>query len=591
VLSATASTADAATDPIRLALQSSLSRQSRAVAWASRPFLSNLLRVPEYSRLFERSRTSPGSTFSARALHALDIHIDLAEGSEPRVPADGPLIVAANHPHGMVDGLALVDIVSRSRPDVRVLTNDLLSSVPELAEFCVFVDAFGRTTGSTRAGLRASLRWLEQGHALVVFPSGAVAHEQWATSHTPSDGPWRDTVARLAFRSRALVVPAHIAGRNSDWFYRAGRVHAGVRTLLLARELLAKRGRRIAVRLGQPLALARHEAGARLAANVTALLRAHVERLGHPPEAASAPTVVPAPHHTLAAEVEKLGPAARLIQSGRFEVYCAEAHDIPELLREIGRLREVTFRAVGEGTGRAVDLDRFDRHYLHLFVWDREAQAVAGAYRLGAVDRVIASAGIDGLYTSTLYRYDHRLLTRLGPAIELGRSFVRAEYQRSSNALLLLWKGIARFVLRSGKYRVLFGPVSISARYSDRSRQLLQTFLEQNARHRELADLVAASAPPPQPRTEIEAASDVHALDALIAGEEADRKGIPVLLRQYLRLNAKLLAFNVDHEFNDALDALMVVDLTQVDRTILARYFGADGANRFRPVAARPAAA
>jgi putative hemolysin len=398
-------------------------------------------------------------------------------------------------------------------------------------------------------------------------------------------------VARLAIKSGALIVPANIAGRNRTWFYRAGVMHPAARTLLLPRELLAKRGARIKVRLGPPLTLARHKPAARRAENVTALLRAHVERLGDGPTTAAGSGAAPVFPSALAAEIEQLSSTTRLIRSGRFDVYCAEAEHIPQTLHEIGRLREVTFSAAGEGTGRAVDLDRFDRHYQHLFVWDREAQAVAGAYRLGPVDRILDGHGVEGLYTSTLYRYDQRLLTRLGPAIELGRSFVRAEYQRSSNTLLLLWKGIARFVLRSPGYRLLFGPVSISRSYCDMSRQLLQAFLLQNARHRELAELVSAVTPPAAPRGNVEAAGNVQALDALVAGLEPDGKGIPLLLRQYLRLNARLLAFNLDHDFNDALDALMMVDLADVDSAILTRYFGAEGASRFRPAAEHPTAA
>jgi len=268
----------------------------------------------------------------------------------------------------------------------------------------------------------------------------------------------------------------------------------------------------------------------------------------------------------------------RLMASGPYEVYCVTASSIPVALQEIGRLRALSFHAVGEGTGEPIDLDRFDDHYLHLFVWNKEAGAIVGAYRIGETDRILASHGIAGLYTSTLFQYDARLLARLSPALELGRSFVRAEYQRSSNALLLLWKGIAQFIARSERYRVLFGPVTVSNRYSDMSQQLLRTFLLQNFYQRDLGELVRAYTPPREPASPIGVAptvtADVADLDRLIAQLEGDGKGIPVLLRQYLRLNAKLLGFNVDPAFNDALDALMMVDLVDVDPSILRRYFG-----------------
>jgi putative hemolysin len=269
----------------------------------------------------------------------------------------------------------------------------------------------------------------------------------------------------------------------------------------------------------------------------------------------------------------------KLIAGETIDVYCAPADRIPAVLREIGRLREITFRNVGEGTGRDIDLDRFDDYYLHLFAWDRSASVVAGAYRVAPVDEIVGRMGVEGLYTSTLFRFDRQLLARLGPALELGRSFVRSEYQRSSNVLMLLWKGIARFVLQSDRYRVLFGPVSISARYGSRSRELLQTYLAQNARH-ELSELFRAITAPPRVEAAVKSPSDVQQLDAVISALEPDGKGVPVLLRQYLRLNAKLLAFNIDQSFSDVLDALMMVDLADVDRAILTRYFGREGAAR-----------
>jgi putative hemolysin len=356
---------------------------------------------------------------------------------------------------------------------------------------------------------------------------------------------------------------------------------------LLARELLAQRGGRIEVRLGRPISIAGGDATAGPGSRVTGLMRLAVDGLAH-----THSTSVQRPELTtgalgrgaLTTDVQELRSNHRLLGNGRFEVFCAPASRIPRVLREIGRLRELTFRGVGEGTGHDLDLDRFDEHYLHLFVWNVEAQEVVGAYRLGCVDRILESYGITGLYTTTLFRYDDRLLSRLGPSIELGRSFVRTEYQRSSNALLLLWKGIARFVAQSRRYRVLFGPVSISSRYTDMSQYLLRAFLAQNARHRELAELVEPVNRPAELQSPSVAhhfaASDLAALDRLIGSQEPDGKGVPVLLRQYLKLNARLLGFNVDPAFGDALDALMMVDLTKVDRVILNRYFGAQEAAR-----------
>ena len=288
---------------------------------------------------------------------------------------------------------------------------------------------------------------------------------------------------------------------------------------------------------------------------------------------------------SIAGEVAALSGDCRLLESGPFQVYCARSGQIPTTLREIGRLRAVTFHAVGEGTNCSIDLDRFDETYLHLFSWDRDQRRIVGAYRIGQTDRIVADAGVAGLYTRTLFRYDELLIDRLAaPALELGRSFVRAEYQKNYNALSLLWKGIGRFVARHPEYRVLFGPVSISARYSDASHRLLMSFLRQNHFAPEFGELVAAlhtSRIAAAPAGRVSVPRSLDEVNRLIEHVETDGKGMPVLLRQYLKLNARLIGFNVDPAFGETLDALMLVDLTAVDLPILNRYLGRDDAKHF----------
>ena len=484
-------------------------------------------------------QSDPANRFERRVLEALDIHPSVINVDLASIPARGPLIIVANHPHGALDGLLLLDVVRGVRPDVRVLANRLLEHIPELHDSCFFVDPFDgpEAAARSRAGLRAAHLWLRRGGALVVFPAGEVSHS-WVDGSLV-DGPWKETFERLATSSGAKVVQAFIEGRNSRLFYAAGRVHPRLRTALLGRELLNKRGRVIKVTIGARDAIAR--------------------------------------------EIATLGDEACLVRSGSFRVFCATADAIPSTLQEIGRLREVTFRSAGEGTGRTIDLDRFDQEYLHLFAWDGDKQQIVGAYRIGRSDRISSEAGVRGLYTRTLFTYDDRLLTRLGaPALELGRSFVRVEYQKNYNALLLLWRGIGAFVARHPQYRYLFGPVSISARYSDTSHAMLVEFLRHNHLDRDLADLVDAIRPPflasPIDRT---LPGSVEDLNRLIAESEDDGKGIPVLLRQYLKLNARLLGVNVDRDFGDAIDALMIVDLTTVSASILQRYLGKRGSADF----------
>jgi len=294
------------------------------------------------------------------------------------------------------------------------------------------------------------------------------------------------------------------------------------------------------------------------------------------------------PAAVVKAEIEALPRAQRLVVNGGYDVYWARASQAPRVLQEIGRLRELTFRAVGEGSGKAADIDAFDSYYLHMFVWDTRANTIVGAYRLGLVDEILATLGKRGLYTHSLFKYGTRMLSTLSPAIELGRSFVRAEYQRSFAPMMLLWSGIGRFVERSPQYAVLFGPVSISNSYSLVSRRLIVNYLWT---HTAEADLVGHVRPrrPFRGDTGRFASGDrafcpgtVDELSRIIAEIEPDHKGVPVLLRHYLRLGGRLLAFNVDSGFGDVLDGLIMVDLRQIEPTLLARYMGKPGTLAFR---------
>lgn len=294
-----------------------------------------------------------------------------------------------------------------------------------------------------------------------------------------------------------------------------------------------------------------------------------------------APVAAPGEPALLAAEVAALGAEHLLCEQNEFAVYIAEAQRIPHLLQEIGRLREVTFRACGEGTGRCRDVDLYDSYYLHLFIWNRARNELVGAYRLGEVDRIVARYGHRRLYTYSLFRYRRRLLDKLGPAIELGRSFIRLEYQRQYAPLLLLWKGIGAFVAGNPRYRVLFGPVSISADYGDASRQLLVDYLTQHKSVPALVGQVQPRRPFRQVTSALVVPAEVEQVSRLVEQLERDGKGMPILLRQYLKMGGKVLGFNVDAAFADVLDGLIMVDLAQTDPKVLARYIGREATDAY----------
>jgi putative hemolysin len=557
-------------DPFSFDLPSSLT--GRAAAIIARPLLDLLGGFGRLRELYAALPPGPDETFPDRALEALAIDVSAAPSEVAQIPHAGPVIIAANHPRGALDGLVLAALMRRVRPDARLLANFVLSRIPEMRSLCFFVDPFegARAEARSLGGLRAAHLWLRRGGALIMFPAGEVAHDR--TEHATAEQPWSNTVGRLATATRAAIVPAFIEGENSRLFYAAGRVHPLLRTALLPRELLAARRSQVGVRFGRALAADTNPA------TLTTRAQEAAEGLSRRSQIVAA-DLSRRIGNAAKAEVARLAPEATLVNAGRFQVYCATAADVPVTLEEIGRLRAVSYRAAGEGTDADVDLDAFDHHYLHLFAWDHHEDRVVGAYRIGRTDRIINERGVAGLYTRTLFQYERELIDALSPALELGRSFVRPEYQRNYQALLLLWRGIGQFVVRNPEYRVLFGPVSISARYCDASHALLTAFLEQNHLDASLARMVVPVHP--RPATTVPGAgaipSDIAGAERLVTSLEPDGKGMPVLLRQYLKLNARALGFSVDPSFGHVVDALMAVDLPTVSPAILRRYFGQDG--------------
>jgi putative hemolysin len=442
---------------------------------------------------------------------------------------------------------------------------------------------------------------------LAIFPAGEVS--QWQLPQAEiSDPQWNDTAVQLIRETGASALPVYFCGRNSMGFHLFGMIHPKLRAAFLLQEFLQQEGRKVEVRVGSVIpggAIAgignnqeateylrwrtyllarrkRAEISSSLAAWPSAVRSKFSEKVQQSVAAAE-------PWELLAAELKQLGEERRLAESGDLAVYLVKANEAPRMLRELGRLRELTFRAAGEGTGKRRDLDRFDRYYWQLLLWNKTKQELVGGYRAGNTAEIVAERGVRGLYTSTLFRYDARLFERIGPALELGRSFVRPEYQRQYAPLLLLWKGIARLLAVHPKTPMLFGAVSISNDYSKASREMIFRFFESHMQQDELAGLIEPRRPfrpawlrPWDCRVMCRALRDLEQLSDPITDVEADGKGLPILLRQYTKIGGKLLGFNVDRKFSNVLDGLVMVDLRQTGIAVLERFMGREAAAEFR---------
>lgn len=531
--------------------------------------------------------------FMQEALARIGTQYQIDHGSLDNVPTEGSVLIVANHPFGGIEGIILASLISQVRKDVKVLANELLKRIPELDELFIGVDVFGgeKARQTNRRAIKEANHHLKQGGVLIIFPAGEVSSWQ-ASENKITDNTWSKSVAKFVKHAEATTVPLFIKGMNSKLFYQAGRIHPLLRTALLGRELLNKSGETISVSVGNPIPYSEIKDFDN-EEDITQYFRLNTYLMGSMDNEQSAnleenyaePIIAPLAVETLEGELSNLA-QYKLLEQGDFEVYCAPTPAMPGMMCEIGRVREESFREVGEGSGQSCDIDRFDQHYYQLFVWNRTNRDLVGAYRLGLVDQLIAQGGIDALYSTSLFNYDQAFVESLGQSIELGRSVVAKQYQRNMHSLLLLWKGIARFVDSNPKYTHLFGPVSISNDYSPVARQLIASVMSVHYYDNDKAKLVTPTTPLESSGKEFWRPDMLSSLSKLpllskVLSRLEQGMGLPVLLRQYLGMNGKLVCFNVDPAFNYALDGLIVVDLTTVPARTLGKYMGKEQAQAY----------
>ncbi|MEG6506012.1 lysophospholipid acyltransferase family protein [Nitratidesulfovibrio sp. 1201_IL3209] len=544
--------------------------------------------------------------FARLALDVLGVSVRAEGEGFEGVPAAGPLILAANHPFGALEGLVLAKALLPVRPDLRFLANYMLAAVPELRGLIFSVDPFGGDGAQRRnmAGLRNAIRHVAEGGALVVFPSGTVSHLQ-PSRREITDPAWQSTVGRLVRRTGADALPLYFHGRNSMLFNLMGLVHPVARTAMLPKELLRKRNTTVTLSVGRPVAAATlNELPDDEARTAYLRMRCYALKpkprrvlplpLPLPGRAVSGapggqaarrmrPIAAARPPELLEAELAAIPADDVLLREGPWTIVETTADRSPELVREIGRLREATFRAVGEGSGAPLDLDAYDAAYRHLVLWHQGDRALAGAYRLGEVDAILAAQGQRGLYSSTLFRFRPEFFAGAS-ALELGRAFVAADHQRDYAPLLLLWKGIGRFILKRPGVRRLFGPVSVSLDYTPYSLNAIMDYLARHHGCAATARLVRGRTAPsirqPGCLRRIEPAGlDWNALCALVRDMEGGRT-IPILFKHYLKLGGRIATFHVDRAFG-SLDAFLIIDLLESPPRMLQRFMGPDGLERY----------
>ncbi|MEN9527794.1 MAG: hypothetical protein RLY56_1745 [Pseudomonadota bacterium] len=564
--------------------------------------LSRLTGVDRLDRMYRKLPTElRGAEFALAALRELGVTFDITQSEYEKVPINGPVVVTANHPFGGIDGLAAIAAIATRRPDLKVIATTALASIPAIRELIIAVDNFSlperRAANVTAA--RQALRHVWNGGALLIFPAGEVANLDLSQGCI-ADPVWKRSAITLIRASKAPVMPLYVHGSNGLGFQLAGLLHPALRTALLPREVTNKRGSRLDLRFGDPVPPAKIEA-IDDSAKLEKFLRIRLYALAAPRPGvrnertkrlsaeAAEPISTPHPAYSLEREIADLPTSSLLAEVGSLRVYSAQAVEIPNVLHEIGRLRETTFRAVGEGTGAALDLDVYDQRYEHLFAWDTKTQNLVGAYRLAKIDQLRRLYGRQAFYLTTLFEFREPFFVMLGPALELGRSFIRTEYQRSFAPLLALWRGIGEYVGRNPRYTKLIGPVSVSADYDRASHAMLVRYLKWHHFNPVMASLIKPRVPFRATHILANLNRELKGVDGLdmlsdLLPESDTKRQVPVLLRQYLKLGGEVVGFNIDPDFGHCLDCLTVVDLRRTPDSVLSKYMSTATLRRFRSV-------
>jgi putative hemolysin len=563
-----------------------------------------LKRFNKLNKVYSENTDKNGPEFIDSILKSLNINYEIDEESLKRIPKDGVFIAVSNQPFGGIDSLLLIKILSEYRTDFKLITNFLLHKIEPLNSFSLPMNE-NETNNPKRinySGLKNAKNHLEAGKPIGIFP--AVVVSKMKSVNYITDSKWKSPILKFIKNSQVPVLPIYIQGNNSLIYHVLGSIHPLLQAARISKEFFNKKNKTIKIRIGKPIPVSEQNEFKDLEM-YGRFLRAKTYSLGTPLEIKKffSPKFIPrikkiekiidpVSLDKILPEIEMLREKYFLFNSSEFTVMCGPSLVTPNILNEIGRLREITFREVGEGTNKSLDLDEFDLYFYQLIIWDNNEKKIAGAYRVGKGDEIMSKFGIKGFYIQTLFKMKKEFEPIMEKTLELGRSFIIKEYQRKPLSLFLLWKGILYFLLKNEQYRYLLGPASISNDFSKFSQGLIVDFFKSNYINHELAKYIV-----PRKKFKLKnypdfdnavfiknTTGDVAKLDKFIQDIEPNYS-TPVLFKKYIKLNAKLLGFNVDPKFNYCVDGLMLLDIFDVpvstlkalskefeDETILERF-------------------
>ncbi len=544
-----------------------------------------VLGINKVNKIYNANKDKSDLDFLNGVLDSCHVKFEIPEEDLKRIPKEGAFITISNHPLGGVDGVLLLKLLVEKRADYKIIANFLLQKVKPLEPYVMPVNPFEnrKDIKSSVGGVKNALLHLREGKPIGIFPAGEVSTIK--DGKLIVDKPWEEGAIKFIKKAKVPIIPIYFHARNSRFFYFLSKISDTLRTAKLPSEVTSQKGKVIKVRIGKPIYV-KDQNDYKDMSDFYRFIRQKTYMLANPFIRTN--KLISTQNIKIKKTVKKISDqrssdlfieevtalkkaGGRLLESKNYEVYFAKEKDIPNLLHEIGRLREITFRDVGEGTNKSIDLDKYDAYYYHMFLWDREAKCLAGAYRMGLGNEIYKDHGINGFYIQTLFKIEPELHTMMESTIEMGRAFIIKEYQQKPMPLFLLWKGIVHITLRYPEHKYLMGGVSISNQFSEFSKSLMIEFMKSHYYDPYIAQYI-------QPKKEYKvklkdadkdfvfdaSKADMQKFDKIIDEIEPGALRIPVLIKKYVKQNARLVAFNVDPKFNNAVDGLMYIKVADI---------------------------
>ncbi|MBF8457154.1 lysophospholipid acyltransferase family protein [Kaistella sp. G5-32] len=562
--------------------------------------MMSLTKINEVNRLYDSLKDKVGKDFFDSFVRQRNLKYIVFTEDLAKIPKTGPFILVSNHPLGGIDGILMTKILTEIRPDFKIMGNFLLEKIEPMKPFVIPVNPFEnrKEVRNSSVGMRETLKHLETGGCVGIFPAGEVSNRNNKFNEI-QDKPWEKAALKLIKMAKVPVVPMYFHAKNSHIFYQLAKIHPDLQTLMLPTEMMRDREQPIRIRIGKPVSLkvledydTIEEMGDFLQKKIY-MLKSYYEKRRSIADQLKLPNlklnfpltkeenvvhniIDETPQEDLIKDIEDLYKKEKMLfRNGIYEVFFASYSEIPSIMREIGRQRELTFRKIGEGSNLPFDLDEYDEYYHHLFLWDNKAQKLAGAYRMALGSEVMKNHGIDGFYTSSLFEFDPELQPFFRKVIEMGRAYISTEYQQKPLPLFLLWRGIVHVCLRNPEHKFLMGGVSISDKFSEFSKSLMIEFMRSNYYDSAVAQYI-------HPKKEFKVMlkerdkhlffdgveSDLNKLDKIIDDLEPQMR-LPVLIKKYIKQNAKVISFNVDPNFNDAIDGLMYIRISELPESTI----------------------